>query len=354
MSARRAQGRPKQRRSGFPALLALALACLVGACSATVTTPSNPPPHPPAAGPTRPPPDRFEFGDGTRKKEPRAAGPVRQLARTAGTAASQEVSAELTVTQSLYALPATAALCASIAHSEAGVAACLLAAVGATGLVTAELSRGMKPGQAQMVESAGPWLVAAGARLALVSDFDAQDAGAVVAGVGYVGGPLLGAWLASFDPHSGTVALANSAGLWTAMGIEFARIGWSGQSTANFRSRNHGTVPSAIATLVGSGLGIAGGALLGRELRPARADVWGLDGLALLGLAIGAGIGNAVSDRNGDDAALARGGTVGMLAGAAVGLWLLPGWRGPALPPLQPLVSVGPGGEAMVGVGGGW
>lgn len=320
------------------------------ACSATPAVPAD------SLAPNRPqqPPDRFDFGDGARKKQPKAAGPVRQLAPTPGTVASNEVSAELTLTQSLYSVPAAATLCFTVASSEAGLAACSLAAVGASGLVTAQLSRGMKPGQVQAAESAGPWLVAAGLRLVVVRDSDAQTAGAALAGVGYLGGPLLGAWLASFNPDSGTVALANSMGLWTAASLELARIGWKGQSTANFRSRNHDTVPSAIATLIGTGLGIAGGALLGRELQPSRADVWGLDGLALLGFAMGAGIGNAISSKNGDEAAMARGGTVGMLTGAAVGLWLLPGWRGPSLPPLQPQVSVSPDGATLIGLGGAW
>lgn len=231
---------------------------------------------------------------------------------------------ELGLAQGAYAAP----LFASIGVAgESGTAAVALGILGgsAVGGLTGYFGRNLHFGQVQVINSVVPW-VAWHAGMLATADTSGFELAAIGVGVlGYLGAPGLAFALARLDPHSGTVALANSAGLWTAVGILLAREGFWPSSTSTFSTRPKFEPFTVVGILLAGDLAIVAGALLGRELRPSRAQVFALDGLAILGVTVGALVGRVASD---DSAipSVAQGGAIGLGVGLAAGLLLLPRW----------------------------
>lgn len=265
---------------------------------------------------------------------------------------------ELTWTQTLYTAPLIAGMClASVRDPVAGLL-CTGVATAGTAVLSSHLSEGVAAGQAQFIESVGPWLVGAGLRMAVTFDASVSQLGAGIAGLGYLSGPFIGMATASRTADPGTVALANSLGIWSAFGIELVRVAWSDRGTGGLLTRSHRTAASALGTIAGAGVGILWGAALGKELRPRRSQVWALDGLALAGTALFGAVGQAVgpslcSSCNREQST-ARGATIGLAVGAALGLWRLPNWTGPDGLALQPRLGVSLDGTTVVGVGAEW
>jgi hypothetical protein len=265
--------------------------------------------------------------------------------------------AELAATQTLYTLPIFAAI--GVVAGEGGqseVSAVFGSALlgGATvGGLTYAFSDGMTFGQVQAFESVVPWAAWHGAALVLAKDDKVATAGAVIGVGGYLLSPLIGAGLATLKPHSGTVALANSAGLWTTVGILLAREGFLPAPTSNFATRPHFDNFTVIGLLLAGDLAIVGGALLGRELRPSRGDVFALDGLALLGLGLGALAGSQLHRADVEaGTAAAQCAVIGLVAGLGVGAWLLPRWTVPLPPNIHPSLAPGVDGTWQLGLHG--
>ncbi|MBI5610863.1 MAG: hypothetical protein HY902_18435 [Deltaproteobacteria bacterium] len=263
-----------------------------------------------------------------------------------------EASAELGVTQAVYLAPL---VFAAVGATSESVGATIVLGSGATvglGFAIAESSRGLEPGQIQVIESAGPWLVAAGARLTVANHLSqtSEDLSLGVMIGGYFLGPLGGILLAKTHPDSSTVAMANSGGMWMAVAIELVRAGWSPASTASFRPRRHGDVASAVGTVVGAGVGILGGALLGRELQLSRGRVWAIDLAIAAGLVVG---GMATTGQS--SAIQARAAALGMAVGGGLTMIALPDWSAAGrLAGVVPRLSIAADGTPVVGVGGSW
>jgi hypothetical protein len=222
---------------------------------------------------------------------------------------------ELALTQAAYAVPLGGAI--GSAGSAQGVLIGAAAAGTLAGVIGWAVGEDMTSGQVQTVNSAMPWLVGHGAALTLVD----QDVGIVVAGAGYLLAPLVGGLLATQRPEAGTVALANSAGMWTVVTIALARNALNPSDTSHFIARDRFDSPGMVALIVAGDLAIVGGALLGHELQPTRSQVFALDGAALLGMVTGALVG--VGLRGASDHASSQMGMVGLLVGVGAGLAML-------------------------------
>ncbi len=137
-----------------------------------------------------------------------------------------------------------------------------------------------------------------------------------------VGGALAGAIAGQFaHPETGRLAMANSAALWLATATYF------GRHAAN--RENFGLWTAAAADL-----GYVFGLFAWDGLPLSRARVAQIDAAAGLGLTLGVLGAHAAVDRN-DDHAMWVGGTVGVLAGVALGtLWA--DWRSAAAVQIVP------------------
>lgn len=326
-----------------------ALAALLCACSASPRSTGAPPQVTAERSAHDVTPDRMEFADAPtpRRATSRLARPSLGHAQVD----PNKISVELTITQTLYAAPTSAALCTVVIRSEVGVFNCfsLLTGLGAWGIAAG--SRGMEPGQVQLMESVGPWLVASGARLLAARDHSGRDVGPAVMLGGYLVGPLLGGLASLRHPDSASVAVANSAGIWTAAALELSRIGWSAQRTATFAVRERNDMAAAVGTLIGVGVAMVGGSLLGSELQPSRGQVWAMDGFAAGGLALGTYL---TAGRGASDRSTARAGLVGMVLGGALGLWVVPDWDGSLLGALRPHVGTAPDGTPTFALATTW
>lgn len=169
-------------------------------------------------------------------------------------------------------------------------------------------ARGLDPGQAALVASAGGWAMADAITLGVIGG---GDEGAIWIGFGAAAVAAGAAMLAApaFDGGPGDISLVNSGGIWTPI------AGTILMATLDFEPFMEDTVEWILAVNL---LGLAGGIALATQLDPSREQVLYLD-LGILAGGIGGGLLGLMAAVMSDSVAV--GGLLavgGMAAGAVV------------------------------------
>lgn len=214
------------------------------------------------------------------------------------------------------------------------------------------LSGNLTAGQVQAIESVTPWMLAHAAVLS-IGDHDLRTASSYLV-VSSIGGWFLGAGLAAFKPSTGTVAMANSTGMWVGIAFILAHTGFSPVDTSTYTARTFSGTAGLLSLVLATDLAIVAGAFLGRDLKLSRGSVFALDGILVASTGTALLIGGLTGHATNVDSSqyIGQWGIGGLIAGTALWAWLVPTWNIDALPDIQPTVSRSLDGTPIFGLAG--